>query len=298
MSTRTWIPQRFMPGLGNPVRRLSFHANRTEVPVNRCPEHLTRPAVAPSDGSKAGYTAPLLPWRVDKIFEKPRAADRSTCPVEMGDKNHPAWSGPVLSQHAQLTQLATGAKTSRTGIKSPNARWEEKVLPAPARGLQGPARQLPGPLEHLFGPDIEPGHLPTPRALITAAASFSAPASTSGCPTHPSRVFHRVHGRPLAFAGLWERWEKGGEPVESFTILTTKANELMGPFHGRIPVIVARSDFDRWLRGGDRPLLRPCPAAALRAYPGKHSCQQSGARQPGLPAPGGMTDPLHAPLRQ
>src|SRR6202011_2978225 len=35
--------------------------------------------------------------------------------------------------------------------------------------------------------------------------------------------------RPFGLAGLWERWEKGGEPVESCTILTTEANELMQP---------------------------------------------------------------------
>jgi putative SOS response-associated peptidase YedK len=32
--------------------------------------------------------------------------------------------------------------------------------------------------------------------------------------------------RPFAFAGLWERWEKGEQPIESCTILTTDANSL------------------------------------------------------------------------
>ena len=41
---------------------------------------------------------------------------------------------------------------------------------------------------------------------------------------------------PFAFAGLWERWqEPGGEPIESCTILTTEANELMRPLHDRMP---------------------------------------------------------------
>ena len=34
-------------------------------------------------------------------------------------------------------------------------------------------------------------------------------------------------GEPFAFAGLWESWGKGGEPIESCTILTTQANDLM-----------------------------------------------------------------------
>jgi putative SOS response-associated peptidase YedK len=74
-------------------------------------------------------------------------------------------------------------------------------------------------------------------------------------------------GQPLVFAGLWERWEKGPEPVESCTILTTEANEFMRSLHTRMPVIVAPANFDRWLRDGDRELLRPCPDDALRAYP-------------------------------
>jgi putative SOS response-associated peptidase YedK len=44
-------------------------------------------------------------------------------------------------------------------------------------------------------------------------------------------------GQPFAFAGLWERWEGGGEPVETCTILTTEANEVVRPVHDRMPVI-------------------------------------------------------------
>jgi putative SOS response-associated peptidase YedK len=72
--------------------------------------------------------------------------------------------------------------------------------------------------------------------------------------------------KPLVFAGLWERWEKGPEPVESCTILTTEANEFMRSLHTRMPVILAPGDFDRWLHNGDRELLRPCPPDALKAY--------------------------------
>jgi putative SOS response-associated peptidase YedK len=76
-----------------------------------------------------------------------------------------------------------------------------------------------------------------------------------------------VDSKPLVFAGLWERWEKGPEPVESCTILTTDANELMHGLHTRMPVILAPSDFDRWLLEGDRELLRPCPEGVLKAFP-------------------------------
>ena len=76
-----------------------------------------------------------------------------------------------------------------------------------------------------------------------------------------------VDSKPLVFAGLWERWEKGPEPVESCTILTTDANEFMHGLHTRMPVILAQADFDRWLRDGDRSLLQPCPEGVLKAFP-------------------------------
>ena len=53
--------------------------------------------------------------------------------------------------------------------------------------------------------------------------------------------------RPFGLAGLWERWEKGGEPVESCTILTTDANELMQPTHERMPVIIPPEKYRLWL---------------------------------------------------
>lgn len=76
---------------------------------------------------------------------------------------------------------------------------------------------------------------------------------------------------PLSFAGLWERWEHGPEPIETFTIITTEPNELLAPIHNRMPVILAPEDFDVWLEPKESPiaqaLLRPYPAELMRAVP-------------------------------
>jgi putative SOS response-associated peptidase YedK len=80
-------------------------------------------------------------------------------------------------------------------------------------------------------------------------------------------------GEPQALAGLWDRWQpKEGPPLETFTILTTDPNELMEPFHNRMPVILDKPDWDRWLETGDpaRPpvdLMRPYPAEKMIAWP-------------------------------
>jgi len=80
-------------------------------------------------------------------------------------------------------------------------------------------------------------------------------------------------GEPYAMAGLWERWQpREGAALETFTILTTRPNELMEPIHNRMPVILAARDYSRWLSPGDpaRPpldLLRPYPAEKMLAWP-------------------------------
>jgi putative SOS response-associated peptidase YedK len=81
-------------------------------------------------------------------------------------------------------------------------------------------------------------------------------------------------GRPFAFAGLWEQWtdRSDGSRVESCTIVTTEANELLRPIHPRMPVIVDPVDFDAWLDVSAAPeaaraLLRPYPAGPMTVYP-------------------------------
>jgi len=73
-------------------------------------------------------------------------------------------------------------------------------------------------------------------------------------------------GSPYAFAGLWERWRDPAskEPLETFTVITTDANELLEAMHDRMPVILAPKDYDRWLQPGDP--ARP-PTDLLRAFP-------------------------------
>jgi putative SOS response-associated peptidase YedK len=81
-------------------------------------------------------------------------------------------------------------------------------------------------------------------------------------------------GRPLAFAGLWERWEDpGGTAMETCTILTTDANPILSPIHDRMPAIVAPRDHGLWLDPSIRdpkalkPVLSPCDADAMEVYP-------------------------------
>lgn len=85
--------------------------------------------------------------------------------------------------------------------------------------------------------------------------------------------FEMKDGKPFAFAGLSEHWEKGEKPVDSCTIITTDANQLMAPVHDRMPVILSPDDFDLWLDPEFQTidhlqgLLKPFAASAMRAVP-------------------------------
>lgn len=82
--------------------------------------------------------------------------------------------------------------------------------------------------------------------------------------------FRLENGEPFAFAGLWEHWEKGeGEPIETCTIITTEANELMRPIHDRMPVIISSQNYEQWLdpEKGKTELLQPYPAEQMTVYP-------------------------------
>jgi putative SOS response-associated peptidase YedK len=62
-------------------------------------------------------------------------------------------------------------------------------------------------------------------------------------------AFDLLNGKMMAFAGLWDAWKDpaNGQWLQSYTIITTDANELMAKVHDRMPVILHPGDYDRWL---------------------------------------------------
>lgn len=78
----------------------------------------------------------------------------------------------------------------------------------------------------------------------------------------------------FAIAGIWDEWKGSGEPVRTFSVVTTEASPLMARIHNtkkRMPVILRREDERRWLEKGlsteeVRSILRPYDDGALEAY--------------------------------
>jgi putative SOS response-associated peptidase YedK len=107
------------------------------------------------------------------------------------------------------------------------------------------------------------------RCLVLADGFYEWQAGSGGKTPY---YFQMKDEGLFAFAGLWERWQQGEEPVESCTLITTEANGVVGPVHDRMPVIFDPERFARWLdpeRGVTalRAMLAPLPDDWLTAHP-------------------------------
>jgi putative SOS response-associated peptidase YedK len=85
--------------------------------------------------------------------------------------------------------------------------------------------------------------------------------------------FRLSEAEPFAFAGLWDLWRSPeGEAIQSCTIITCPANDLVGRYHERMPAILDASQIWRWMDPNAglpalQTMLQPYPAEKMTAYP-------------------------------
>ncbi|KLU59852.1 putative SOS response-associated peptidase YedK [Peptococcaceae bacterium CEB3] len=108
------------------------------------------------------------------------------------------------------------------------------------------------------------------RCLIPADGFYEWKKTGRG--KRPYRITLR-EGEMFGFAGLWDSWRSPtGETVNSCTIITTRANALVGAIHDRMPVILPREAETIWLdqalaySPALKDLLVSFPAAMMRLY--------------------------------
>ena len=100
------------------------------------------------------------------------------------------------------------------------------------------------------------------RCLIPASAFYEWKAL--GDKTKQPFAFTLADRGVFAFAGLWDAWkDKQGHWLQSYSIVTTVANELMSNVHTRMPVILQPRDYDRWL---SRDVSEQPPVDLLRPF--------------------------------
>ena len=83
-----------------------------------------------------------------------------------------------------------------------------------------------------------------------------------------------ANGKPMVMAGLYEGWvSPTGERIRTVTIITTDANAKIAPIHPRMPVVLDRLDWGKWLgeeaasEAELKAMLAPCPPEAIDAWP-------------------------------
>lgn len=137
------------------------------------------------------------------------------------------------------------------------------------------------------------------RCLVPADGFYEWPTTGDAKTRGKTPVlFTLASKQPFAFAGLWESWRGPDGVVESFTILSTAANELMARYHHRFPVVLGASDHDRWLDPAvdATEMLRPPPSSwfvvtqvTMHVNAVKNddpTCVVPAAQAPAVPTPG------------
>lgn len=97
------------------------------------------------------------------------------------------------------------------------------------------------------------------RCLIPATGFYEWTKDEDG-KRLPWYIF-RADAAPLAFAGIWQDWEREGEALRTCAIVTTGANERMQQIHHRMPVILEAEDWPLWLGEGGKGAARLMTAA-------------------------------------
>ena len=105
------------------------------------------------------------------------------------------------------------------------------------------------------------------RCLVPADGFYEWQSGPHGKIPH---YFSLGDGQPFAFAGIWNQPPPDSDLV-TFALLTTEPNQIVRAVHRRMPVILAREDYDLWLarrqlsRSETELLAAPFPEARMQA---------------------------------
>lgn len=178
------------------------------------------------------------------------------------------WFGPSYNAAPQSTQPVVRLNIDTGKREFALMRWG--LVPYWAKDVKVGYTTINARAEEVANKPLYREALKRRRCLIPADAFYEW--QQTGKKTKQPFALALASGEPCAFAGLWERWKpKEGDPLETFTILTTDPNELAEQLHDRMPVILERRDYQRWMEPCDpaRPpvdLLRPYPAEKMRLW--------------------------------
>ncbi|THD84853.1 SOS response-associated peptidase [Aliigemmobacter aestuarii] len=106
------------------------------------------------------------------------------------------------------------------------------------------------------------------RRCLIPASGFYEWAEGEGGARLPWYIT-RSDGAPMAFAGLWQRWDGEGGPLDACAMVTTDAGPEMARIHHRQPVILGPAEWPLWLGEaghGAAVLMTPSHPGVLTAH--------------------------------
>ena len=129
------------------------------------------------------------------------------------------------------------------------------------------------------------------RCIISASGFYEWQKAEKGA--KQPFYFYLKDKEVFGFAGLWEEWldKQTGELLETCTIITTEANEVLKPIHDRMPVILKAKDYDQWLDPKEKDtnklqkLLVPYAAKEMDSHPVSRSVNVTTTNTSDLIAP-------------
>jgi putative SOS response-associated peptidase YedK len=153
------------------------------------------------------------------------------------------------------------------------------------------ARYINARVETLADQPAFRGALAQRRCVIIADGYYEWTGSKS------RREPHRVvvdDGASFGFAGLWERWRRGDQVVESWAIVTCPPSGDLAWLHDRMPVVLANDEaVEIWLQGDVADALAVAttlPSDRTKVYPVSPAVNKVSADEPYLIEPVWVTD--------
>ncbi|MGV1005578.1 MAG: SOS response-associated peptidase [Candidatus Nanopelagicales bacterium] len=166
------------------------------------------------------------------------------------------------------------------------ARWG--LVPSWAKDLSVGARMINARWESLAGKPAFRKAFAARRCLLPADGYYEWYRPPGSGPKQPFFI-HRVDGRPLAMAGLFELWraDPSSQWLLSASVITMPASPELAHLHDRMPALVPAEEWDEWLApqvefSGTAPTLG---AGLLAAYPVSSAVNKVGNDGPQLCAP-------------
>jgi putative SOS response-associated peptidase YedK len=212
---------------------------------------------------------------IDVLAEAFAVDEIRTDPVE--PRYNVAPTQPILAVATRRPPPGSSAKGSRA---LGTFRWG--LVPSWAKDPSVGSRMINARAEGIGDKPAYRKALLRRRCLIPADAFYEwqvRPAGPDG--KKQGRLpwaIRRRDGAPMALAGLWEVWHDpaaaaDAAPLRSAVIITTAANGLLSPIHDRMPVVLDRQQWDRWLdpaldeRAALESMLEPAPDGWFEAWP-------------------------------